>query len=100
MSTSVKLFLDVTKAELWFPRRPQSWRVQNGVPSRIAVCSTKTVLEARRLLYLASNPRVGDSTISSKSNGLMDEEYDSKTFTRYQINSYDVILNSRGRFGK
>ena len=60
MSTSVKLFLDVTKMEVWFPRRPQNWRIQNGVPSGIAVCSTKTISEARRLVYLASNPGVGD----------------------------------------
>ena len=41
-----------------------------------------------------------DSTISSKSNGLLDEEYDTETITQYQTNSYDVILNSPARLGK
>ena len=56
MSTLVKLFLDVTKTEVWFPRRPKG---KDGAPSGIAVWSTKTVSKARRLVYLA-NPGVGD----------------------------------------
>ena len=60
LSSLLKLFLDVTKTEVWFPRRPQSWRIQNGALSGIAVCSTKTVSEARRLVYLVPNPAVGD----------------------------------------
>ena len=35
-------------------------RIQNGIPSGIAVCLTKTVSEARRLVYLAPIPRVGN----------------------------------------
>ena len=60
MLALVKLFLDVTKTEIWFPRRPQSWKIKVGVSSGIAVCSTKTVSEARRFVYLAPNPGVGD----------------------------------------
>ena len=47
----MKLFLDVTKTE-------DVRRV--GEPSGIAVCSTKTVLEARTLVCLTPNPGVGD----------------------------------------
>ena len=53
--TPVKFFLDVTKTEVWL----QDVR-RVGEPSGIAVCSTKTVSEARRLVYLAPNPGVGD----------------------------------------
>ena len=78
----VKLLLNVTKKEVWFPRRSRSqgWKIQNGLPSRIAVFSTKTLSEARRLVRLAANPGVGDIFYNfSKSNGFMGGEYDAKT---------------------
>ena len=55
------------------------FRIQFRIPSGIAVCSTKTISEARRLVYLAQFLELAiDSTTSSKSNGFMDEEYDSE----------------------
>ena len=62
---------------------PQSWRIQLGLLNGIAVCSTKTASEEKRLVYLAPNSGVGDRffsfyRVSSKPDGLMDEEHGSK----------------------
>ncbi|XP_074614459.1 uncharacterized protein LOC141874189 [Acropora palmata] len=55
---------DVTKTDVWFPQRPQSWRIQHGLLSGIAVCSTKTASEEKRLVYLAPNCGAGDRFFS------------------------------------
>ena len=42
------------------PETFAKFRIQSGIPGGIAVCSTKTASEARRLVYLPPTPRVGN----------------------------------------
>ena len=91
----LNFFVDVTKTEVWFPPCPQSWRIQRGVLSGIAVCSTKTALEEKRfwswrqiLQFLVNLTACWMKNMTPK------------TFPQCLINLYDVILSSQGRLGK